>query len=92
MSKLTLPERAAMRRLQLWAEKYMGLINEMNAHCAELSDEELAALSDDTRVPNQTNCWWATYQVAPMLRSAIADETHMRTLRRLRADQAEETR
>lgn len=33
-----------------------------------MSDDELRALRRAARYPSRTNCWWAIYEVAPIVR------------------------
>ncbi|MEW6104776.1 MAG: hypothetical protein AB1563_00190 [Bacillota bacterium] len=33
-----------------------------------MSDDELRALRRAARYPSRTNCWWAIYEVAPVVR------------------------
>lgn len=62
------------KTLRPWAEEYADLTERIAAHCLSLTDAQLQAFDDAAKRPSQTNCWWAMYQVAPLIRNAVAVE------------------
>lgn len=55
--------------------------NAIQAMIREKTDDELAALLAGTFNVNTTNCWFATYDVAPMLSLEIKLEQSTRKMR-----------
>lgn len=72
------------RLLEPWAKAHAAFLFNLDNHCRTLSDDELSALGRATYWPNQTNCWWADYEVVKPVRSAVRREQAMRVRRRER--------
>lgn len=64
--------------LRPWAEQHAALLTSLDEHCRSLDDDALQALADSTQRPSHTNCWWAIYNVAPIVREAVATEQYVR--------------
>jgi len=57
-----------------WAERHGQMLSDLAAYCGESTDEELQEILDATLRPNQTNCWWVTFEVAKIVRDAAQRE------------------
>lgn len=55
-------------------EPYAALYAEIISRVEAASDVELTALARAVDLTTDTNCWWATHQVAQILRPFIAGE------------------
>lgn len=64
--------------LEPWATRYTELVEALNTLCVDLSDKDLQRFGDAAVRPTTTNCWWATYAVAPLVREAVAREQQRR--------------
>jgi hypothetical protein len=67
--------------LMPWATQYAALYCDLEEHVKALSDADLLALGAEAEEPDQTNCWWATYDVASIVRDAVKLETYQRSQR-----------
>lgn len=74
--------------LQPFAEQYATVIGSIDEHVTKLDDAELARLLSDTQRPNRSNCWWATYAVAPVIRDQCRGEQLRRQAARERVASA----
>jgi hypothetical protein len=57
------------------------LVNAIEDYVAGLPDDVLADHLRAAEWPTSTNCWWASYNVAPLLRQAVRHEQYVRRLR-----------
>jgi hypothetical protein len=60
-----------LKALEPWAHKLSDLYADLEAHCETLTDDELRDLGAASNGMAQTNCWWAAYHVAPIVREAV---------------------
>jgi hypothetical protein len=70
----TKAERAWKSLLDPWGDTYGQFLISLDAHCENLSDDDLEALAAAAAMPSQSNCGWTTYRVAPIVRDAIRSE------------------
>ena len=68
-------------RLEPYAIEFADSYRQFEARIRSESDADLAKLITATTRPTQSNCWWATYEVASSVRRLAAAEQ----LRRKRA-------
>jgi hypothetical protein len=73
--------KAKLKMLEPWAGVLSELYADLDRHCRDLSDEDLAAFTAATTGMTQTNCWWAAYHVAPIVREAAQMEAQRRRQR-----------
>jgi len=64
--------------LRPFADRYADLATSINNEIAVCSDAELTRLSIAVDQPSQSNCWWAVYAVAPIVRRAVSEERFRR--------------
>lgn len=69
------------KRLDPWAREYSAFLTRLNIHVASLNDKELEQLEAATHTPTTTNCWFAVYHVAPIVRDAVKSEQILRQRR-----------
>jgi hypothetical protein len=75
------PKRATWRDLlEPWANRYADRCESTDEHVAGLDDAALNALGRAALRPTQTNVWWASYNVAPLVREAVRREQYARHL------------
>ena len=65
-------------RLEPYAIEIADSYRQFEARICSESDAELAKLITATTRPTQTNCWWATYEVAAIVRRLAAAEQFRR--------------
>lgn len=65
-------EKKKVKNFNSELEPFAKIYSEMHQNIRNVLDtktnEELEKLIEYTSEPNQTNCWWATYEVAPIVR------------------------
>lgn len=71
--------------LDPFAQEWSKLDNLLREHVVALSDHELQRLLIDTKKPTQTNCWYATFRVAPLVAAAVTAEQRGRRFKALQA-------
>lgn len=64
--------------LMPFADKYAELLSDIELECRSLDDETLATLEQQASMPTQTNCWWATYHVAHLVKHEAEAEIYRR--------------
>lgn len=67
--------------LRPYADQYAALITRIENDLEEMTDEQLAALEAQLDEPSESNCWWAIYDVAGLLRKYRNDEDYRRWVR-----------
>lgn len=72
-------------RLEPFAWMYSDMDRAIEEHVQSLTSAQLRSLDALTNKPGRTNCWWAVYQVAPLVRQAIQDERYRRKHRSRRS-------
>jgi len=60
--------------LRPFADTLSVLFREIDMHVRELSDDELETLRCQTLQPTDTNCSWAVFRVAPIVRGEVLSE------------------
>ncbi|MCW2545406.1 MAG: hypothetical protein JWM40_2958 [Frankiales bacterium] len=71
-------ERAMLDLLEPVALAYIELIQDIETYVEGLPDSALAELLAAAEFPTGTNCWWATYRVARLVREAARHEQFTR--------------
>lgn len=64
--------------LEPFASLYGEMMAAFAAKIEAMSDEELEALAIAATCPTQTNCWWATYRAAAIVREEVVVERQRR--------------
>lgn len=74
----TAASKAWKAKLAPMANDYSAMVDAIIRLCAMSTDEGLVSLLDASRQPTQTNCWWATYAVAPIVQEEAKREQYRR--------------
>jgi hypothetical protein len=69
------------KTFQPLAEQYAALREDVETTCRALDDNTLNTLDRQAHEPTQTNCWWATWEVAKIVRHEVKIEKYRRQLR-----------
>lgn len=75
-------------RLAPFADEYSAMLAAVERIVESMTDDELTKVLAATRRPSQTNCWWAIYRVAPIVREAVLEERYSRQKTRAGARRA----
>ena len=83
MKNKTIDVRARIKKVEhplitAWAEKHAALEDEMRRAIEEMPDAELQALRHAASSLTMTNCWYAEYDVRPMVEELIDSESTSR--------------
>lgn len=66
------------KNLEPYADLWADFISAADEMIAGEDDIGLRALLDSCKQPSQTNCWWATFQVAPEVAKLARSEIFKR--------------
>lgn len=69
-----------------WASLYARLDERLD----RMSDDELGALYGALNAPTSTNCWYAFYRAAEVLRPIVSGKCGERTMQKMKAMDADE--
>lgn len=72
-------------RLDPFARLYATMEAGISADLEAMTDAELSKTLAATRRPTQTNAWWATYAVAPIVAELVREERERRRMARKEA-------
>jgi hypothetical protein len=75
-------------RLSPFAELQAELVSGVDRLVSEATDTELTKLLQAAGRPDSTNCWWAIFQVAPVVIEAVGQERWRRKAARRAARRA----
>lgn len=73
-----MPREPWREALRPWAEQFGRLVGDLDSHCRECDDNELQVLADAAGRPTSSNCWWAEFEVAALVRDAVKREQRRR--------------
>ena len=73
MMKMHKVERIEHPLIELWAQKHFDLECEMRSKIGEMSIEQVQDLRRATESLTTTNCWFAAYDVRPMIEEILTD-------------------
>jgi hypothetical protein len=76
------------QRLDPFARLYADMQTTIDGRIESASDDDLRKLAKACDRPTQTNCWWATLHVAPLVADAIKVEQYRRRKQAKEARQA----
>lgn len=83
MKNTTLDVRRGIKRvkhtlIEVWAAKHHALEHEMREVIGKMTDDEIQALRNAASSLTATNCWFAEYDVRPMIEELLDAEVTSR--------------